>query len=220
MVSPFLRSMAKKRNGVIDMITKILRSMGIKRTAKHSCYGGIDVSSKTGLASFCIVFHRKNKDDDLRVIPFFWIPTATADKEVLKEGSNYYEYIIQGHVQRTEGAAIDLLAIRNGIKSICEVYGCKRIGYNPWDSSALVHALEGDGFEMVEVRQGYITLSAPTLFFKKMVDLYKITFAGNPLYGFMIKNLKYSPDANGNAIIRDNKVSGVHATINALVTVG
>lgn len=202
------------------MITKILRLMGIKRTVRHACYGGIDVSSKTGLASFCIVFHRKNKDDDLRVIPFFWIPSETADKKASKDGSNYFEYIRQGHVVRTEGAAIDLMAIREHIKSICKVYGCKRIGYNPRDCSALAEFLGEDGFEMVEVRQSYITVSAPTLFFKKMVDLCKITFTNNPIYGHMIRDLKYTSDANGNAIIRDNKVSGVHATINALVTVG
>lgn len=194
------------------MIRKLLSFLGIKKQNPiHLCYGGLEISSKTGLSSFCIVFPY----DNLRIVPFFWIPKGTVGRDSLKDGSNYPRYIEQGYVTMTAGDGIDYVKIQQDIGTICKVFGCKRIGYDPWSASSLAQSLSGDGLEMVEVRQVFSTLAHPTLILKHLIDSNKI-LSDNPVFLSMIKRIDYIFDHGGNGIPQKGNTSGIFGTLNAI----
>ena len=125
----------------------------------RACYLGLDLASTTDLTAAVIV----SEDDDgvLDVVPFFWCPSESIEQRSLRDKVDYIQWSKDGHIRVTDGNATDYETIKQDILAFCDQYGVKQIGVDPWNATMLSQALAAEGADIVNVRQGYGTLSAP-----------------------------------------------------------
>jgi phage terminase large subunit-like protein len=84
----------------------------------------------------------------------------------------------------------------------------------------LATQLDGDGFNMVEIRQGFQTLSAPTKHLMELVLSGQLAHGGNPVLRWMASNVMVRQDPAGNLkpdkSKSTEKIDGIVSTIMAL----
>src|SRR5207248_471693 len=66
--------------------------------------------------------------------------------------------------------------------------GLAQIGYDPWNANHLASSLVAAGVQMVEVRQGYASLSGPSKLLEALVRSRRIRHDGNPVMRWCVAN--------------------------------
>jgi phage terminase large subunit-like protein len=121
----------------------------------------------------------------------------------------------------TPGRTTDYAIVRAGVNEIANRYGIQQIGYDPYNADQLARQLsEGDGFEMVIIRQGFISMSEPSKLLDKLILDTNIHHDGNPVLRSHAENAAIRRDPSGN--IKPDKdsatgrIDGIVALVMAL----
>lgn len=166
----------------------------------RTCCLGMDLSSKLDLTSVVAVFRfdagelgftpktnsRMNENDPASwyyFLPFFWIPEDNMEERITRDKVPYGGWVEQGYVMATPGNVVDYRFIRKFIKDMRDKMGFDiwEIGYDPWNATQFAQQLmDEDGFQCVEIRQGYFTISEPAKLFQMMVVEGSLRHPGNP----------------------------------------
>ena len=85
------------------------------------------------------------------------------------------------------------------------MYPVLQIGYDPYNATQFATDMEKEGFVMVEVRQGMITLSEPTKDVEALVLQKRIITNKNPVLTWAISNAIAKTDANENKMLDKSK---------------
>jgi phage terminase large subunit-like protein len=184
------------------------------------CYGGLDLSSTTDLTSFCLVFPPEDEDDKYYVLPYFWLPEETLDLRVRRDHVNYDLWERQGYIQTTEGNVVHYGYIEKFIESLGERFNIREIAFDRWGAVQMVQNLEGLGFNVVAMGQGFASMSPPTKELMKLTLEQKLAHGGHPVLRWNMDNIFIRTDPAGN-IKADKaksteKIDGAIATIMAL----
>lgn len=128
-------------------------------------------------------------------------------------------WVNQGYITATPGSTIDYDYIYEDIKKDLE--DCEGILYDPYKAKHLVKRIEDDKFEnLTPVRQGYISLTSPTKFFKDLIKKGDLIHDNNPCTNWQISNLIVTSDAAGNIkpdkTEPNRKIDGPASAINAV----
>jgi len=176
------------------------------------CFGAFDLSSTNDITSFGLFF-----PEYPAILPWFWVPEATAKKRI-----EYEIWTKDGYIEVTKGKTIDDAAIRNKIIELKQVYDFNKIAYDSWGAARLAKVLgDDDGFEMIEFRQGYKSMNEPTKELEKLVINHGLVHFGNPVLRWMVSNANAVYDPAGNVKLskptKDSplKVDGVIALVMA-----
>ena len=148
-----------------------------------TCFAAYDLSSTVDITALVFLFPM---EDEIFVIPHFWMPKEKLAERSKKDKVPYDKWAAQGLIHLTDGNAIDYRAIIQTIKDLAELYDVKEIGYDPWNATQTSLELQGEGFTMVPVRQGYATLSAPMKELLRRVLDVKIRHGGHPILRWMV----------------------------------
>ena len=70
------------------------------------CYGGLDLSSTTGITAFVLVFPPIDEEDKFVILPYFWLPEETLELRVKRDHIPYDIWERQGYIQTTEGNVV------------------------------------------------------------------------------------------------------------------
>ncbi len=184
----------------------------------HECYGGLDLASTTDIAALVLLFPMDN--GNYHILPYFWIPEANMKERIIRDKVPYDAWTRDGFIEATEGNVIDYGVIRKRINELGRIYNIKEIGHDPWNATQLSLELDGDGFTMVPIRQGFASLSSPTKELMNLVLSKKIKHGGNPVLRWMADNMVVKQDPAGN-IKPDKsksteKIDGIVALIMAI----
>jgi phage terminase large subunit-like protein len=164
----------------------------------RECIGALDLASKTDLAALSLLFAPVDDDEPWKLLQYFWCPEENAELRSKKDRVPYDVWIRQGFIKATEGNVTDYDFIRRDIGDLAADYRIKEIAFDPWNATQLVTQLTGDGMEMVEFRQGFASMSAPTKELMAMVLGNKIAHGGNPVLDWMASNVTVRQDPAGN----------------------
>ena len=181
------------------------------------CYGGLDLAATTDIAAFVLVF----PDAGNAVLPFFWVPDDTAEKREQAQRALYRTWARTGHIEITSGNRIDHAFIRHRINELSKVYDVRQIAYDPWNATQLTTELfEEDGLPMMEFRQGFVTMNAPTKQLEILLAGRELRHGGHPVLTWMAGNVSVKSDPAGN-IKPDKsrsmeKIDGIVALIMAI----
>jgi len=184
------------------------------------CYGGLDLSSKLDITAYVLLFPPFEDDPKWRVLWWFWIPEENMKERVKKDKVPYDKWVRHGYIKTTEGNVIDYAFIEKTIVQTRDMYDIQEIGYDPWNAMQTALRLADQGLTMVEVRQGYKSMSPAMKELEKLIIGQEIVHGGNPVARWMFGNLEVKEDENGN--IRPIKgknterIDGIVALINAL----
>lgn len=192
------------------------------------CWGGLDCSTTRDITAWVMAFPflpgelDGNEKTVVALLCRFFIPRAQAREREQEDGLRYSAWERDGHVHVTEGNVIDWAFVRRQIQEDAKRFGLAEIAYDPWNASQLAQALqEEDGIQMVEFRQGYISMNEPCKNFEALVVDHCIEHFDHPVLSWMAGNVEVKVDPSNNIRPvkppdRDaNKIDGIPAAVMA-----
>lgn len=96
------------------------------------CYGGLDLSSTTGLTDFSLVFPPLDESDKFRILPYFWVPEETLSLRVKRDHVPYDVWEKQGFIKTTEGNVVHYGFIEKFIETLGERFNIREIAFDRW----------------------------------------------------------------------------------------
>lgn len=173
----------------------------MKRMIGRDCIGALDLSGTTDISGKVLLFDDGDDADDERYValPFFWIPKARAHEREKKDRVPYKLWARQGFITMTPGNSIDYTYIRQEINDLGKIYPIQEIAYDPWNATHLATELgEDDGFNMIQYRQGFISMNEPTKKCETLILGHAIEHGNNPILKWMASNVSVKTDPSGN----------------------
>jgi len=188
-------------------------------------FGGLDLSSTIDLTALVLVAPREGCEldghaarcYDLRAS--FWLPGASLAPRAERAHVPYDVWARAGWITLTPGNRVDQERILADIVGLELRIGA--IGIDRWNSAWLTPRLHDAGLEVIEVGQGYASLSEPAKRLEADIAAGVVHHDGNPVLRWMVGNAVAQGDAAGN-IKPDReqsgeKIDGVAAWCDALV---
>ncbi|MCF7550982.1 terminase TerL endonuclease subunit [Pseudonocardia sp. WMMC193] len=196
------------------------------RLAGRIAYGGLDLSSKLDMTSLCWLFPPSKIGEGWDAVWRFWAPEdqiADLDKRTAGAASGWVK---EGLLDVTSGATVDYEAVKIVARADVETFQVKEIGFDPWNATQLTNDLLGEGMPLVEIRQGYATLSPALKEIKRLLATGTaadplLRHGGNPVARWHMDNLAVVTDPSGNVKpdkkSAADKIDGVSAMTTAMV---
>ena len=184
------------------------------------CIGGADLSSTTDLtcATLLGVVNKK-----IRVKQMYWIPTNALEKKVIDDKIPYDKWLKNGWLRLSGDSKIDYHDITQWFLEEVRNNDLRPlwVGYDSWNAEYWKIEMESEGFDMVEVRQGFKTESAPLKQMKADLMDKKINYNNNPILKWNLSNTAVKKDDNENIMLTKEKsrqrIDGVASLMDAYV---
>lgn len=186
--------------------------------AGRPCFAGLDLSSTRDITALVLCFPLEGGEYAWK--PDFWVPTDSAHVRERQDRVPYVAWSREGLIELTQGNVVDYSAVVQKLREIDTEYGLQGIAIDPWNATGVMTQLEGEGFNVVQFRQGYASMSGPAKQLEKMVVAGRLNHGGNPVLRWMAGNVTTDVDPAGN--IKPNKaksterIDGIVAGIMAL----
>ncbi len=184
----------------------------------------LQVETKEGAAP--PVQHRLVLDYEVELVPYFFLPKDVLRERARKDRVPYDVWAREGWLRVTEGNVVDYSEVyRVLLEEIRPRFkGLSQVGYDPWNANHLASSLMAAGVQMVEVRQGYASLSGPSKLFEALVRSGRVRQDGNPVMRWCVANCEVATDPAGNikpvkpggAAQGTRRIDGVVAAVTAL----
>ena len=188
--------------------------------AGRTCYGGLDLASTTDIAAFVLAFPALEAGEPLWLLPWFWIPEDNMRERSLRDRVPYDAWVRDGLIFATPGNVIDYGRIEAHIVAMAEQYDIHEVAFDRWGATQITQNLTGAGLTMIQMGQGYASMTAPTKEMNRLVMSKGLAHGGHPVLRWMADNVTVEQDAAGNvkpskAKSRE-KIDGIVAAIMAL----
>lgn len=169
------------------------------------CYAGLDLATRFDIAALVLLFPPATKREPFDVVCRFWIPAAAAALRQKRDRVPYLTWAKQGWITVTPGDVIDFDRIRADINALREQHELhlEEIGIDPWNATQLATQLDGDGFTVVELFQGFKNLAEPTQELLALIQSKRLNHGGNPVLEWMASNTV--AETSGEGAIRPSK---------------
>lgn len=191
-----------------------------EKLRNRRCFGGLDLSTKIDITAYVLVFPPEEAGQKWEVLWKFWIPEDNMKERVKKDHVPYDRWVREGFIKTTPGNVIDYDFIEKDILRSRDLYDIQEIGFDPWNAQQVATHLDDEGLTMVEVRQGFKSMSPPMKELEAFIIGKKITHGGNPVARWMFGNLEVKMDENENVRPVKSKsterIDGIVALINAM----
>lgn len=190
------------------------------------CIGGCDLSSTTDLTCATLLGVVKNK---VRVKQMYWIPSNLLEKKTIEDKIPYDIWLKNGWLRLSGDSKIDYHDITSWFIEQVDKYDLRPlwIGYDSWNATFWKDEMQNGSeynpynFDMVEVRQGYKTESAPLKQMKADLMDKKINYNNNPILKWNLSNVVVKTDDNENIMLSKEKarqrIDGVASLMDAYV---
>jgi len=176
----------------------------------RDCYGGLDLSTSTDITAWTLCFPPTDLDPRYTYLYRFFIPEENLIARQRRDKVPYILWRDRGFVQTTPGNVIDYDFIEEQIRKDGDLYHIREIAFDPWNANEITNHLGEEGMEMVEFRQGYGSMSAPSKSFEKKILSKELNHGNNPVIKWMISctEVKSDPSDNIKPVKPDRKRTG------------
>jgi phage terminase large subunit-like protein len=179
--------------------------------------GGVDLSSTTDLTCATLIFMKPDSPKKY-VLQQYFLPEDLLEKRVIEDKIPYDKWRDRGLLTTTPGNKVDYHYVTDWFVKMFREYGIRPlwIGFDPWNSQYWVKEMQEYGFEMIEVRQGYKTLSPAMKELEADLKAKLINYNNNPILKWCLTNTSVKMDENGN--IRPVKGQNQRQRIDGMVS--
>lgn len=181
---------------------------------------GTDLSAASDITSVYVV-QPTGATGEVRIWGYNFLPRAALERGK-KNAGIYAEWVRDGHITIAGDRTIDYEAVENLIYDLAERFDVQSVSFDPWGANQMLTRLEANGIPVEKVRQGFITLSAPTKALQVAVIQEKVIHGNDPVLTWAVSNVALSTDAAANIkadkLKSENKIDPVAATLNAYRT--
>lgn len=159
--------------------------------------GGCDLSSTTDLTCATLLGW---KDGQVLVKQMYWMPEAYLMDRVIQDKIPYDKWKALGWLRTSEGSKINYSDVTKWYIEQVEQYGLRPlwVGYDSWSAQYWKDEMTAYGFDMVEVRQGAKTMSAPMKQLKADLNDKIVIYDNNPILKWCLSNMSIKADENEN----------------------
>lgn len=166
--------------------------------AGRECYGGLDLSNTLDVTAWVLVFPPVRGDERYVVLCRFWVPEEMARSRSRDRQVPYNVWVREGYIETTPGEVIDYEYIYAQIDRDSMAYNVKEIGYDRWGAAEVYLRMAKMGKVMVQIGQGYQSMSPPMKKLEELVVGGKLAHGDNPVLTWMAHNLVATQDPAGN----------------------
>lgn len=184
----------------------------------RACYAGLDLSSTKDLTALVGVFPDATGFD---VLPEFFVPADHIPERARRDRVPYDEWARHGLLNATPGNSVDYEYVRQTVLGWAKLFDLKVLGVDPWNARGLITQLgEQDGLTVVEVRQGFASLSAPSKALETAILSKRLRHNGHAVLRWCVGNVALETDAAGNIkpskAASTERIDGVVALVMAI----
>ncbi len=169
-----------------------------KALAGRTCYGGMDLSYALDLTAFALVFPPTIDDPLYRVLLRYWVPEVAMITRSRSQRVPYDVWAQQGYINVIPGEVIDYQYIYDVIDADAQQFDLREIGYDRYGAAEIYVRMAKAGLTMVQIGQGYLSMSAPMKELEKLVVGRRLAHGGNPVLAWNMHNLIAATDSAGN----------------------
>jgi phage terminase large subunit-like protein len=164
--------------------------------AGRTCYAGLDLASTIDLASYALDFPDGQGGHD--VIWRVFTPAAQLGQLDRRTGGKASVWANLGLISVTDGDVIDYEQIKAQLRADAETYDLREVAYDRWGATQLATELLDEGFPLIQVGQGFATMSGPTKELLRLITAGLYRHGGNPVVRWQAGNLITRTDPSGN----------------------
>lgn len=169
------------------------------------CYVGLDLSAKIDLTS--VTFEFVGTDDKYYVYSHSFMPSEMFHQKLKIDKVPYDLWERKGWLTVTEGAVVDYRAVKKWLLDFCEdnSWTIEEACIDPHGATQLSSDFIEDGIDVIEIRQGMLTLSEPTKDVRYMAYSNRVVYAENHLFTWAIGNCVTRSNHNGSIMLDKEK---------------
>ncbi|MBQ6459510.1 MAG: terminase large subunit [Exiguobacterium sp.] len=161
--------------------------------------GGADLSSTTDLTCATLILMKPGNDTKY-VIQQYFLPEEGLEKRIIDDKIPYDKWRDRRLLTVTEGARVDYTQVTQWFIKMINEYDIRPlyVGFDSWNAQYWTLEMKDIGFDMVEVRQGYKTLSTPMKELESEFRMNQVIYNNNPILKWCLTNTSVKTDENGN----------------------
>lgn len=153
---------------------------------------GFDLSMSEDITSCAEVFDLPDHRTGIRQHSF--MPEDKVRRGNGKETKDWQHFIDRGWLTVVPGHYVRYEPMLEWMKEQRAIYGCNRVGYDPYNAPEFVKALTAEGFQCEVVRQGPQTFNAPMKAFKEELLDGNVTWFGDEMFAWYLRNVRLRED--------------------------
>ncbi|MBR3280934.1 MAG: terminase large subunit [Clostridia bacterium] len=159
--------------------------------------GGADLSSTTDLTCATLIVI---KHGTTFVLQQYFIANAKLEEKIKEDKIPYDVWNKRGLVTLCDGAKVNYSDVTAWFVKMHNEYQINAlwVGYDPWNAQYWVEEMQDTGFTMIEVRQGFKTLSNPMKQLEADLIEKKVNYNNNPVLKWCLTNTAVKRDENDN----------------------
>jgi phage terminase large subunit-like protein len=182
-------------------------------------YAGLDLASTSDLAAYALVF--PDDDGGVSVLWRHFAPEAALDQLDRRTGGQASVWAQETDMLNlTDGDVIDYGAIIAAMERDKQRFDIREVAFDRWGATQLSMQLIDSGWPIIQVGQGFSSMSGPTRDLLRLVPAGQFRHGGNPLVRWQAANLTTKSDPAGNLkpdrSRRQEKIDGMVAAIMGL----
>jgi len=163
------------------------------------CYGGLDLAKVNDLTAFVLAFPPIEEGERWKLLARFWCPEEDILVRARRDRVPYDLWTREGWIETTPGNTTDFDFIEAAIVEDNQYFALQEVAFDPWAAGELsVHLRERHGLTLVDHRQGFVSMAAPTAEFERKVRGGELQHGGNPVLDWMASNVVVISDPAGN----------------------
>lgn len=166
--------------------------------AGMTCYLGLDLSATTDLTALTALFPPQEGCPEWRYFVRAWIPEARMLEREKRDHVPFTRWVQQGHIQATEGDAVDYNRVEEEINRLRSRYKVAALGTDQWNSRMLTQRLMQSGLETVEISQTIAGMSPAMHDMEMLMRQGQMTHNHNPVGRWCFGNTRVITDGNEN----------------------
>ncbi|WP_235008463.1 terminase TerL endonuclease subunit [Candidatus Halocynthiibacter alkanivorans] len=201
----------------ISQVLRYYGSINIEALFGRKAWVGLELSSKVDTTAIVIAIP---VDGLIYLISFTFLPVDPKGfiQRAQMEKREYFAWRDDGWLEVHTGGSIDEAEIVNRLDWVRQKLDLQEFAYDPWGMKYLADELDKKRFPMVELRQGYASMSNPMKRFEEKIAQNKIRHGGNPVPAWQIGNVNRDEDAAENVKPNKKKSNGrINAAVAAIV---
>ena len=202
-----------------DKIRPLSSSM-LEYFIERRAWAGVDLSMTTDMSALTFIFPAE--DGFFDILPFYWLPQENILKRERRDLMPYRTWADQGFLEFSPGDVIDYREIKDRLEWGSRMFDLQEICFDPWNSRQISVPMAEEGYNCIEVRQGFATLSEPSKKFLELVVSGKLRHGGHPILRWNASCLS-SKEHNDNLMFSkperqkdSSRIDGIAAGVNAL----
>lgn len=164
----------------------------------RECYGALDLSNTLDVTAWALVFPPNVDDPRYIALLRFWVPEETVKRRSRDQRVPYDVWVRDGWIEAIPGEVIDYEYIYAQVDRDAQQFEITEIGYDRWGAAEVYLRMEKAGKTMVQIGQGFASMSPSMRELEKLIVSKKLSHGDNPVLTWMAHNLVAEKDAAGN----------------------